>query len=75
MLAAATGLAALALLALELLAIFQVVPPAVPAARLYLAGRSSRRGFWRLFAGVSTALLLWALALSVALVKYSVGSR
>jgi Na+/H+ antiporter NhaD/arsenite permease-like protein len=44
-------------------------------ARLYLAGRSSRRSFWTLFAGVSVALLLYALALSLAFVKYSVSSR
>lgn len=44
-------------------------------ARLYLSGRSSRRSFWKLFAGVSAAMLLWALALSLALVKYSVDPR
>ena len=44
-------------------------------ARLYLTGRSSRRRFWRLFAAVSAALLLAAIALSLALVKYSGGSR
>jgi Na+/H+ antiporter NhaD/arsenite permease-like protein len=40
-------------------------------ARLYLAGRSSRRTFWRLFAVASTALLVLAVMLSLALVKYS----
>lgn len=42
-------------------------------ARIYLAGRSDRRRFWTLFAAVSTALLLVAIALSLALLKYSVG--
>ena len=44
-------------------------------ARLYLAGRSSRRAFWRLFAATSAALLVLAVALSLALVKYSGSTR
>ena len=44
-------------------------------ARLYLAGRSSRRAFWRLFALASTTLLVLAVTLSLALVKYSASSR
>jgi Na+/H+ antiporter NhaD/arsenite permease-like protein len=44
-------------------------------ARLYLAGRSSRRRFWRTFAAVSAALFFTSLALSLALVKYSESFR
>jgi Na+/H+ antiporter NhaD/arsenite permease-like protein len=41
-------------------------------ARLYLASRPGRRGFWRLFFAVSFGLFGAALALSLLLLKYSV---
>jgi Na+/H+ antiporter NhaD/arsenite permease-like protein len=44
-------------------------------ARIYLADRRHRGRFWRVFFAVSGTLLAVGIALSLALLKYSAGSR